>query len=306
VQFFGIANAQWSFDSQFIYLLPSLDDTSFVTTGAALPFGGLTVDEPYGKRKNNDLRFTPGFRVKAATALPNCDGEFAAFYTYLYSKKSRTVVGSHLFATDSFVSALTDFTGYASSKNKLQFQNVDAWYFKPLYNLHCFNLNLITGAEFASIRWHQVHTYVAIDTSEFDKIGRRLRSWGIGPELGLDAEYTVAEFDCTCPSRLNVNFLGTGSLLASKTYNRLRESSSSSPNLKLLDEPTWRVVPALHARVGVSYEMLFSCITTSIEAGYEFNAYFRAFSKQLFFNAVGTGFYNLNIHGLFAGIHFFF
>ena len=69
------------------------------------------------------------------------------------------------------------------------------------------------------------------------------------------------------------------------------------------DEHTWRIMPALHARVGLDYLIRGSWVGVSVGVGYEFNSYLRALTRVTFPDDVSDGlcmtnYYNFDMQGL--------
>lgn len=299
------AEGQWMVNSQWLFFMPSFDDTYFVSSG-------MTNDLPSGTRYRNDFGFRPAYRVKVAYGNPECDFHFAVFYTYFYARKNRTIVGSSLFPTDGYqISPFgSPYSGFATAKDQILHHNVDALFCKSLCDPGCFQFNLIFGAEYAFARLLQVTDYSS--AADYLKFSRRNRFFGIGPEFGFDLEYKLAEVDWFCRGQINFNFLSLGSLLASKTVARQsnHNSTGGGVSIALQDQNTWRVVPALHTRCGISYDLVFSCIRASIEIGYELNTYLRALTKPLsasnVLNSITNEYTNFSVQGPFGGLNLVF
>lgn len=299
------AEGQWIINSQWLFLQPSFDDTYFVSDGINL------VGTPSGKRYNNDFGFRPAARVKVAYGNPECDFYFAVFYTWLYARKNRTIQGTHLWQQDFYGDNITNFKGFATARNQIVYQSVDALFLKSLWNPNCFKFNLVFGAEYAFARLLQVSDYVG--PTSFVKFSRRNRFFGIGPEFGFDFEYRLAQVDWFCPGQINFNFLSLGSILASKTVASQNTHSNNGirpfPPEGIFDQDSWRIVAALHSRCSLSYDLVFSCIRASIEIGYELNTYLNALYKPVEDNtseSVSNSYRNFNAQGPFGGLNLVF
>ena len=88
----------WRISGDYLYLLPSISDTYFVTDSPIETAMDVIPSYPNGKRKNNDFNFSSGFRIGAEFAMCKGQRELEAYYTYLSTHKHRKVVGDFLWA----------------------------------------------------------------------------------------------------------------------------------------------------------------------------------------------------------------
>lgn len=300
---FGWFNGRWQFDIEFLYFLPSFDDTYFViddTNGGTLS----------GTRKNNDFDFTPGFRIGAALSLCGCcDGEIEAFYTRLSHNNSLTISGPNLWATvgsPALTNAFESYSGNASSTLDFLYQRVDALYGHQLWCNNCADLNGMFGLEWGYIRFREQYQFLT-DGGSFAQINRSTKNWGIGPQFAMKYDYLICETSCFCPGALSLAATSSASLLVSRSTNNTTDILNGASLNDVQDEKTWRIIPALHARVGLNYATFFSCFGACVEVGYEFNSYLRGITRQLFTDDVGTGlgftnYYNFDVHGLYVAV----
>lgn len=298
---YGPMSACWEFEADYIYWLPSVDDTYFVIQGT-------NADFPNGNRINNDLGFNSGFRIGGGVQLCDCDKFFRVYYTRLRATRNHTVTGDFLFATvgrPDVVSNFEGYTGTASSHIDLLYQRVDAFFSQNVLCGCGFGVNLLAGFEYSYRRWFDKIDYEsAVNLGE---VTHKSRSWGIGPQFGFELNYDICEFACGCfPGNLSFVGYSTGSILANKAKTREDDSLGGALLLDVGDRHTWRIVPAWHARVGLNYATCFSCFNAALEVGYEFHTYLRSFGRHVFPDdtadgLVFTNFHNFDAHGLYVG-----
>lgn len=300
----------WGIDAEFIYLLPSIDDTYFVIDAP------VAKNLPTGKRKNNDLGFHPGFRIEGVYAFCECDRELRASYTRLRARETETIFGNFLWATvggPNFVSNFADYTGSASSDIDILYQRVDGFLTQKMWQCCGLEFYLYGGIEYAFIRVREDIEYRRTlgEGDTFGDVNQRSKAWGVGPQYGVEFDYNLCNL-CWCyPGTLSIEGFVTGSLLVSQTRIDASNETSVAFGIDVQDHTTWRIIPAWHARVGLNYGTCFSCFGASIEVGYEFNTYIRAVNWQAFTDSTGRGqcftaYKNFDSHGLYvnAGVTF--
>ena len=296
--------SSWKIDAEFLYFLPTFDDTYFVLRSP------VTTGFPNGERLNNDFDFRPGFRVGAAYEMCGCcDGELQAYYTRLSSNRTRTVTGSFLWATvgrAAFTSNFENYTGSASSDLDFLYQRVDGLYSHRLWCNNCVRFEGSFGLEYTHIRLTEQYEF--INGGVVGLVDQRTKTCGIGPQFGFNFDYLICQTSCWCPGALSVAACSSGSLIASRNQLYNRNTLTGVPILDVSDERTWRIIPALHARIGLNYAACFSCFGASIELGYEFTSYLRAISRSTFPDDVGdslclTNYYNFDVQGLYVALN---
>lgn len=305
-------SGEWLIEADYLFLLPSVDDTYFVLNASQ---DGVFPD---GTREQNDFDFQSGFRVGGAYGFCDCNRELRGYYTRLRATQSRTVNGDFLWPTvgrPNTIVSFESFPGSASSDLDLLYQRADGFFAQKIFCCCGLDLYLQGGLEFAYIRLHEDIDYNDLEVGETGtraQIFRKSRAWGIGPQLGLELGYEICQFSCCLPSKLSVVGYASGSLLASQTrdkefeQNVVNNTGQVVPRGNTVDEHTWRIIPALHAQIGLNYEMCFSCFGASLEVGYEFNSYLRALSRldfPAFAEAISltyTHFVNFDVQGLYV------
>lgn len=299
---------QWSVFADYLYFKPSVDDTYFVIDSQA------TSTFPEGKRVNNDFDFHSGYRVGGTYSFCDCNRELLFSYSHLGFKQDETVTGSFLWGTVGRADFATNFENYSgSAKSELDYlyQRYDLLYSQQIYNCCKLDVNVQFGLEAADLKLNEDYTFINGATTGLVK--QHSKAWGIGPQLGFGLGYDLYEgSECDClPGTLRLNVLSTGSLLAADSKAKAFSSLTGVTNLNVKDDNTWRVIPALHARVGLDYGFNFSCFDFSLEVGYEFSSYIRGLTRIGFPDDVADGlsysnYYNFDMQGLYVSGSFRF
>src|SRR5262249_26784818 len=138
-------DGDWELGVDFLYLLPSVDDTYFVFDA---PEAAIF---PNGERVNNDFQFHPGFRVSAAYSA--CGDQWIQLdYARLEVKRSKTVHGDFLWATvgrPDLTSSFENYAGSASSRLNLLYQRADALLVQQMLTCGGMDVSLKAGLEYA-------------------------------------------------------------------------------------------------------------------------------------------------------------
>ncbi len=279
----------WGVSVDFLYLKPSVDDTYFVIQSPT------TSTAPNGTRKNNDFHFHPGFRIGGVYEFCECNQELQVYYTRLSCKQSKTLSGSffwptagHPFRTGDGIDPFNDYTGTASSSVQTLYQRVDANFAQQTLCCCGLDVYLQLGLEYAYLHLNETDTY-AITDNVTSNVYQKSRAWGIGPQLGTSIEYQLCECEDYLPGKLSFTGLASGSLLASQSNGSTRQTVGVASSLSVSDPNTWRIIPALHARVGLNYATTISCYDANLEIGYEFNTYLKGLGRAVFLDSTALG-----------------
>lgn len=294
------APGEWELSADYLFLKPTFDDTYFVIKSPQ------TTTFPNGRRENNDFDFESGFRVGAKYALCDCASEAEISYTWLGASEKKVVSGDFLWGTigrADFASAFENYTGSAGSKLHLLYQRLDALYSQEIYNCCGLDFYLQFGLETAYLRLNEQYEYLNVTT--LGEIDQRSKTWGVGPQLGIALDYELCECTCFLPGTLSLNVVSSGSILASETSTNERNILAGTSLLNVSDRNTWRTIPAFHSRVGLNYDVPYSCFDINFEIGYEFSSYLRALSRVSFPDDVADGlastnYYNFDVQGLYV------
>lgn len=163
----------WRFSADFLYLLPTVDDTYFVLTS------GPTATNPVGTRHNNDFGYNPAFRVGAEYAFCDTGRDIQLFYTYLHATEHATVSGTNIWATAgsaAFSNAYDNFDGSASSKLKLLYQRFDMNVSQHALNASGLHFYLQPGLEYAYFRLQEKERYT-IPSVAVGTVHKQSRGW---------------------------------------------------------------------------------------------------------------------------------
>ncbi|MCH9625063.1 MAG: hypothetical protein S4CHLAM123_02300 [Chlamydiales bacterium] len=292
----------WEIYGEYLYLCPSVDDTYFVIQSSENP-------SLVGNRINNDFSFESGFRVGGAFRFCNGQRALRADYARLTASTHKAVSEGFLSATVGRADLVTQFQNYvgsATSDLDLSYKRVNGLFVQQLWN-NCFELNLLAGIEYASIDYDETDRFTRV--VGLGEVDQHTEVWGVGPQFGFELGYNLYRSCFLCPGTFSITGKATGSLLASENRSN---AFNSIPNggtiLNISDKSTERLIPVIHARIGLKYASRLFCFGTSIEAGYEFSSYLRAITKTIYTadtaNSLSFSNYNnFDIQGLYiAGI----
>lgn len=309
------AAGAWGLEAEFLYFMPSFGDTYYVGDIHQAVFGTATISSSSFTKRNNDFDFIPGFRVGGAYGLCDCN-ELIVRYSRLSKDQNDTTTGLLFQVQGRLPSSF--FNGTASSDLDLLYQNVDLLYGFGAYNGCKLNLDVQGGLEFAYIRLNENVVVSGLPnggTTPITYTNRaKEKTWGIGPQLGFDLSYDFSGWCGLCDNALAFVSRASGSLLVSETT--FNQNSTSNVGYYIVsDESTWRMVPAVHARLGLNYATCFSCVNAAFEIGYEFNCYIDGFMREKFTDGAAalnnnaysfSQFTNFGTNGLYvsAGVTF--
>lgn len=305
---FDPSNGQFRVIGEYLYWMPSVDDTYFVIEADA------TSTFPTGTRRNNDFNFNSGYRVGGAYLFCDCNRELLVRYTNLNFTQRKTVTGDFLWATQGradFASGFENYAGTASSQLKFLYQNIDAVFAQQLYDCCGLDFAVEFGLEAVELKLNESYTY-AVTGADIGTIDQHSKTTGIGPKVGFAVGYELFTGDCNCPGTLSLNICTAGSLLAADTKTSATNATTGGGTLlDVSDKKSWRVIPALHARVGLNYDMNFGCGDASLEVGYEFTSFLRGLSRTAYPDDVAdslsyNNFYNFDMQGLYVSGSFTF
>lgn len=302
------APGEWEVSAGPVYLKPSSDDSYFVIEAPS------SFTRPTGTRLRNDSDYHLGYRIGLAYQFCGCDSSLRFEYTNLRDTHTRTVGGNFLWATGAgsadLLSGFENYAGSAASTVKYNWNRFDALYVQNFFNCCRFDLDWVGGLEIANLRHQSTSTFASADNTGTVFLNSKVI--GAGPELGLSGSYTFYE-SCNpcCPSRFLLNLASSASLLLSTSSTRHFEVLNNAAFLNVNDQTTWRVIPALHAKVGLQYETRLFCLDTVFSLGYEFHSYIRGTGYTSYSDDVAdalavSGYNNFDVHGVYltAGIRF--
>ena len=299
----------WRFSGDFLYLLPTVDDTYYVLDGAP----GIAT--PNGTRKNNDFGYSPGFRLGAEFACCDHHREVQASFAFLGTQQNRTISGDNLWASvgrPDFSDLFENYAGTASSHLQLYYEQLDVNFSQQMGNSYGMYFYFQPGIEYAYLRLNERISYFEEVAPRLGQIDEKSSLWGVGPQIGLVLDANFLHERLTCSTTHAFSFIAqfSGSLLVGRGKTTNFESVTTPVDgtgtlLSVKDEHTLRTFPALHARAGLSYNISGEDVGGSLEIGYEFNSYLRALSRSIFVDDVAdalalTNYYNFDVQGLYV------
>ncbi len=286
--FFGCDNmGQFSIDAEWLYLRPSIDTNLFVSTD----FSTIVEDQEF---LSNVPAYHSGWRVGASYSFCNCVDEISVRWTQLRTTDRHTAN-----TTDVFLPNGRELIGAAVNKDTLHFSYhaFDALLNHQLYADCGFTVDLIAGGQYAWIHVKEkINSTSATESIVSTQLGR---VWGIGPELGLDFNYTL----CGCFSFVG---RGTGALLVSRCHDSIESTATAlTPPLRRVGStPLWRVAPTWDMRLGLRFDSCCGCGWFYVEGGYEVISYHRALRLD---QETNTGsntltYSNADMHGPYVAV----
>ena len=298
---------EWKLTGEYVFLKPSFDDTFFVTQSP------VSTTNPNGKTWNNDPDFQSGFRVAAEYGLCDCCRSVQVDYLRVNSKQDKTVSGGFLWATNGradFTSAFENYNGSAESNLNTLYERIDANLVQQVGCLCDVDVRLTLGLEYAFLRFQEDYTYFAPGGPTLGEISQKSQTWGIGPQLGFGLDYCLGQLGCF-QGNWSLNVLSSASILAAESNTRERNTLNGTNLLSVHEQSTWRLIPALHARLGFTYEDCCCWGDYELSAGYEFSSYLRGTARSIYPDDVADGlrhtnYYNFDLQGLYISAAFKF
>lgn len=292
---------EWVFDAEFLYLLPSIDDTYYVLQGT-------TLGVPNGDRFNNDFRFKPGFRVGALFGI-HCGAELQVYYTRFTESRNKTVAGNNLWAgqgSAEFAGNFGDYSGFATSYLALKYQQADALLAFELCGCCPFHAYFQGGLDYADFSLNETYTYNVPSAGDLGIVDRQNKTWGIGPQFGFEMDFDLCEFYRWSGK---LSFIGAcrGALLASQSRENEADVANDDIAFAVNDRKTWRVIPTMHTKLGVNYLWCCQCFSAALEVGYEFTSYFRGITRTISTDDISEAtivnhYTNFDLQGLYVAL----
>jgi hypothetical protein len=297
------APGQWSVTGEYLYLKPSIDDTYFVIKSPT-PEDNVLV---WGDEINNNFKFSSGYRVGLAYAFCECDRELSFSYSHLDANHKKRVRGEFLnpsVGIEDFSYYLTNYSGTAASKLHARYQRFDALFSQKIFQCCGTDIRLVLGLEYADLKAGQKMRYRQEDQTCDEegfcvfsgKVKQHSKTWGVGPEVGIDFDYDLCQLSTCLPGGLSLNFVSTGSLLLGESKSHLAfryKTSEGNYPFDVRQQKSTRIIPAYHAKLGINYDFCLCNWEGSVGVGYEFNTYLRSLLRT---NNAGFYGYGLTSH----------
>lgn len=285
-----------------LWLKAGLGDTTFVLNGAT------GNNNPNGTALTNDPNDKAAFRLSAAYTFGDTGREIIAAWSHLNINQAATVAGPALWATvgrADFASNFEAYSGTATSSVGLNYDRIDLLLGEPL-KWSDARFSFLYGLEYARIGVSEDYSFVSGGTTGTANYSSKLS--GIGPQIGAKLDYDLIRNSSILPGTLGLNVMSTGSLLYAKTSSTALNSLGATTILNVTDQGTQRIVPAVHARAGLSYTFpIASGIHGQLSGGYEFNTYFGGITRQRYDDDVADGlsfrkYQNLDLSGPYGSL----
>jgi len=115
------------------------------------------------------------------------------------------------------------------------------------------------------------------------------RTWGIGPEVGLGLGYELCE-PWEIPGTFALRAGTSIGLLISETNTDTSGEIIGARVFGVSDEETSRVITAIHARVGLGYQLpVTEQITAALGVGYQIDTHLNGLSRIQVVDDIGRG-----------------
>ncbi|NGX62012.1 MAG: hypothetical protein K940chlam9_01505 [Chlamydiae bacterium] len=252
----------FSVTGEWVYLQPVVDNTSFVIKNS-----DSNRFQQIGPRERHDMDYESGFRIEGMYAFSNCFTDLRVAWTHLETDDTKTVSGEFLHPTKGYpLFTIGSYEGLAKSRLDLDFDRVEGVVGFRVFNSCCFDLVIEGGLHYVSLDTKNDAFYLK-ESKNIHFVKTDSRYWGIGPQIGVDLYYNF--WNC-----LAVVGRAQGALLVGECETRnVIGDLNSGLTVDSKSTDTWRVVPYFQTRVGLNYDWTFSCLTISLEGGYEFMSY---------------------------------
>ncbi len=298
--------------AELLFLKPTLDDTYFAVNSPAQGTAqGPGQVAPSGRRVNDDFDFEPAFRIGAGYEFAETGREVELSYSRLDAEATESVSGNFLWATRgspdfafNFGPNTGGYAGSASAKIEAQYQQIDAHVTQPWHVLG-LDVGLELGFEWADFRVGEDYVYVDTAFPAVGSVSAASRTWGIGPEVGIGLDYEICE-PWDIPGAFSVRAGSSIGLLLSETHTRAANHRDlPALHFAVEDDETSRVLTAIHARVGIGYEVpLADRIAATVGVGYQIDTHLRGLTRMEFVDDVGRGlvstdYYDFDLQGVY-------
>lgn len=286
--------------AELLFLRPTFDDTAFVVISSA------SSTFPSGQRESNEFDYEPAFRIGAGYDIAETGRSVELSYTRLEAEATETVAGSFLWATVGHPDLTTSFENYAGSASAdidADYQRIDLRVTQP-WQVSGLDLGLDFGLEWADFRVGESYHFVNTGTATTGVVSQASRSWGIGPEIGLGLGYEICS-SCIVPGAFSLSAGSSLALLLTDTNLRTSSVASGAPLVRIRDDETSRVIPAIHARAGFSYQVpVAERVVATAGVGYQIDTYLDGLTRAVFVDDVGqalvsTSDYDFDLQGIY-------
>ena len=227
-----------------------------------------------------------------------------ASYTQFFDSSVQQFSGSNLWAARGSADLLANFENYAgtaTSEIDLKYRRVDVLMSEPV-NWPGSDLNFLYGIEYAHMNWDETETYVRTVTATSTSSAKFN---GVGPQIGFSLNYRPFTRLNPAVSGLSLDTTATGSLLLATSSSSLADVYNGTSIGRVQTDSTKRIIPALHARVGLGYAFGWDRFSATLKGGYEYNSYINGLQRLGNHDDVADGQYtvqytNFDLSGFYA------
>ena len=308
----------WNKRSEWIYSCPSITDTYFAFIFDPAERTPKNDGIYFQRKYNNNPSYTSGYRIEGIYAL-TCVNDIRFRWTQLPQQSHSETLSTA--GTDLSIAYIELPPSDANFGHPGPFANStfdgllipEALLGQLVYDCSPFALELALGVQYGHVKFSEALLYESDVPEEFVNLTFQDTFNGVGPEVTFDADYSVYTSDFCCnPASFNItsslrSALLIGNSRARQTFTPTDETTTppSTHTLITPDSKSWRVVPWLDLKAGLSYTSNCDCIIVSVEAGYEAGSYFTPLSKEIFPFDGGfsfSHFQNFTYHGPYAAV----
>ena len=281
----------WKVSVEYLHFKPYISDNYFAIDRSGIPgFGDVS-----GEYINNTFNYHGG--VRAGLSYDYCDGlsQAGIRYTRLETQSCLRIEDNDptfpriapTVGPAAWTSSEIRFVDAMESCQDLLYQRGDLMFVRKVYCSCDLDLSVGVGIEASEIRLNS--DYNTEDPQEDGHLRLRSKTDGIGPQVMLGAKYNIFTQSCAFPGTLAVKLNVGGSLLVGTTRSSVY--ADFTDNLAVFiptiiadtqDTRSWRMIPVLHTRLGLSWDTCLCNAPVSLEVGYELSNYFRAITEIIY------------------------
>ena len=195
-----------------------------------------------------------------------------------------------------------NYTGAAYSTIDLKYRRLDVLLAEPVKWLGA-DMNFLYGVEYAYLNVDETDSYTRAAVAGASSSGSKFS--GVGPQVGVSLSYRPFAGPIQAMNGLSVDAAASASLLLASTKGYIRDKFNGTNIGSVNTDSTTRIIPALHARLGLAYAYGWDHFTATLKAGYEFNTYINGLMRTNNPDDVADGQYlhdfaNFDLSGLYV------
>lgn len=260
-------NQCFSFSGEWLYMMPSFDQSEYVWVGDSSPGGAAASSARLGELQ----RYYSAFRLDGRYLLPNACNELIVRYTNFRANPSL----KYDFVRASPIFGMMDLARDANAAYTVTYNRDYSYYsINGLYGFHipqicCLESILSCGVKFAHLHVNESTLFLAGGgMAGYGTVNNDMRAWALGPVLCFDAAYPLFLRCLAFTGRAQAGVLTcrTSTILAANNNGSIFSSTKNEPKF-------WHVIPTVDFRLGLKLDRVwdFGCLRfrTDLEGGYE-------------------------------------